>query len=156
MSITAWLIMGAIFVVLEVAALPGFGLLFAGLAAITLGGLLTYDVITAADILDQIVWFFAFTALWWVVLWKPLKKLIKKQPGEETYENLAGTYGTVDDERDLTEGKIGFVKWSGTRMRASLRKGASVQRVKNGETVYVHSQKDGVLMVDVVKPEISE
>jgi membrane protein implicated in regulation of membrane protease activity len=145
-----WLAIGVVFVILEVIA-PGLGFLFAGLGAISLGGLVTFHFLEVTSLPEQIAYFFFFTIIWGVVLWKPLKKAIKHKKGG--YKNLSDASGVVDDERDLTPGKVGHVKWSGARMRARIRPNSSTERIKNGEVVYVHDQQDGVLLVDTDRPE---
>lgn len=150
MSVNIWLIIGVACLLLEVMAIPGIGFLFAGLGALLLGGLLTFGFITASELTDQLVYFLFFTAVWWGILWQPLKRATKRTKGAP-YENLADATGEVDDTRDLTPGKVGHIKWSGTRMRARIRPDSPTERIKNGETVWVHDQKDGILLVDITK-----
>ncbi len=150
MSANYWLILGIALIVAEATIVPGVGFLFAGLAGILLGGLLTFQFVNATELTEQIVYFLFLTAVWWAILWAPLKKSMKKPKGEG-YENMIGTSGEVDDPRDLTVGKVGHIKWSGARMRARIAPNSTTERIKNGETVYVHDQKDGVLLVDITK-----
>lgn len=152
MSTTTLFILGMVLVLVEVIAIPGIGFLFAGLAAISLGGLITYGFVEAQTIVDQIAYLFALTIIWWVVLWTPIKKFTKNKKGDG-FDNLVGTYGTVDEEGGLVAGKLGHVKWSGTRMRARICPGSSVEKIENGEAIWVHEQKDGILLVDITKPE---
>ncbi len=152
MDANYWLILGIALVIAEATIVPGIGFLFAGLAGIVLGGLLIFNILHVTDLTEQVVYFLLFTAVWWVILWAPLKKSMKKPKGEG-YENMIGTYGEVEDERDLTPGKVGHIKWSGARMRAKIVPGSTTQRIKNGENVWVHDQKDGILLVDITKKE---
>jgi membrane-bound ClpP family serine protease len=145
-----WFIAGTIMVLIEVFAIPGLGFLFAGLAAITLGGLISFDVLNEVTTVAQLAYFFFFTSIWWAALWIPLRKFTKNKKGK-TFENLVGTYGTVDDKNGLEAGKIGHIKWSGARMRAIIKKDSTTQKIEEGSTVWVHSQNDGVLEVDLEK-----
>ncbi len=151
LSPTIWLIIGAILILIEVAVLPGVGFLFAGLSAITLGGLISLELLQQTTLSWQIAYFFFLTGVWWAVLWKQLKKLTRNKGGEG-YENLSGTYGIVEDEQGLIAGKMGHVKWSGAVMRARIRPDSAVEKIEKGETVWVHEQKDGILLVDITKP----
>jgi membrane protein implicated in regulation of membrane protease activity len=146
-----WLILGTIFIIIEVVAMPGIGFLFAGFSAISLGGLITFGFINNATDLEQIAYFFFFTAVWWVILWKPLKSLLKKRRGD--YQNLSDAQGVVEEEGGLVAGKVGKVKWSGTVMRARIVPNSSSAKIAKGESVWVHEQKDGILLVDTIKQE---
>ena len=148
---TIWLILGIIFIIIEVSAIPGIGFLFAGLSAISLGGFITFGFINGATQLDQIAYFFFLTAIWWVVLWKPLKGLVKNKGGD--YKNLSDAQGVVEEDGGLLAGKVGNVKWSGAVMRARIRPGSSLEKIEKGETVWIHEQKDGILLVDTTKGE---
>jgi len=149
MSAETWLIIGVVSIMMEVMILPGIGFLFVGLAAILLGGILLLDFLLQPSLAEQIAYFLFFTAVWWIVLWRPLKRSIRKRAGGETYENLIGTTGVVDDERDLTQGKVGHIKWSGAKMRARIVPASETKRITNGSTVTIHGQKDGILLVDI-------
>jgi len=146
-----WLAIGAILVLVEVTALPGVGVFFAGLGGITLGGLMTVGIIEKFDYTGQLAMFMLFTGIWWVVLWKPLKNV--KNPKGGGYKNLVGTYGVVDDEDGLIPGKIGYVRWSGTRMRARIRPESQVELIENETAIWIYEQKDGVLLVDDKEPK---
>jgi membrane protein implicated in regulation of membrane protease activity len=145
-----WFLIGTALVLIEVFAIPGLGFLFAGLGAITLGGLVTYGIIAEASLATQIAYFFLFTSIWAAILWVPLRKFSKKSKSKQ-FENLKGTYGTVESKEGLIAGKIGYIKWSGAKMRAAIREGSTTNSIQFGENVWVHDQVDGVLQVDVEK-----
>lgn len=139
-----WLVLGIIFIIIEVFAIPGIGFLFAGLGAITLGALLTFDLMFASGWTEHIAYFFFFTTVWAVILWVPLKNTLKNKNGEG-YSNIVGTSAEVTE--DLISGKIGQVKWSGARMRARIIASSDEEKIPKGETVWVHENKGGILHV---------
>lgn len=145
-----WFLAGTILVLIEVFAIPGLGFLFAGLGAITLGGLITYGVIAEVTVAAQIAYFFLFTSIWAAILWAPLRKFSKNSKTKQ-FENLKGTYGSVENKEGLIAGKIGYIKWSGAKMRAAIVEGSETKSIAFGENVWVHDQVDGVLQVDVKK-----
>jgi membrane protein implicated in regulation of membrane protease activity len=151
LSPTFWLILGTVFIIIEVSAIPGIGFLFAGLSAISLGGLITFGYINASTLADQIAYFFFITAIWWGVLWKPMKKLNRNKNGD--YKNLSDAQGVVVEENGLMAGKVGSVKWSGTVMRARISPDSAHLKIEKGATVWIHEQKDGILLVDTAKHE---
>jgi len=109
------------------------------------------NFVTTHTLADQIAYFFFLTIIWGVALWKPLKKLSNKNVHK--YKNLSGTEAVVLEEGGLQAGRVGNVKWSGSILRAQIEPLSSVASIAKGETVWVHGQHDGVLLVDTVKPE---
>jgi membrane protein implicated in regulation of membrane protease activity len=145
-----WFTIGVVLIVFEVAAIQGMGLLFAGLGAITLGGLINFNIINDASNAALIAYFFLFTIIWAAILWKPLKNLLHKKHGEK-YNDIVGTEATIDDETGLQAGKTGNVKWSGARMRAKIVEGSTTQIIDYKTPVYIHKKADGILYVDITK-----
>jgi len=141
-----WLVLGVIFVLIEVLAIPAMGFLFAGIGAITLGGLIIFNFIALEGVMYHIAYFFFFTTVWAIILWKPLKKSIKSSV-EDSYQNIVGT--TADATEKLEEGKVGYVKWSGTKMRARIAPDSTLKHIEKGKTVNVVGNKDGILQVDI-------
>src|SRR5689334_17594321 len=92
-----WLICGAIFVAFEATIAPGIGFLFVGLAAITVGGLINFEVIDAAKLITQLASFLGLTFVWAGVLWLPLKKFQRNHKGNH-YSNIIGETATVQSE----------------------------------------------------------
>src|SRR5690606_14871295 len=61
---SGWLVLGAILIAAEVFLVPGIGFLFAGLGAVTLGGLLAFSVIAAPSLTAQVAYFLALGVAW--------------------------------------------------------------------------------------------
>lgn len=143
-----WLLSGALCIVLEAFAIPGVGFLFAGLAAISLGALLNLGYITEGAYLIQLTIFFLLTIGWALLLWIPLKKLRVPSQGEN-FSNIIGEKAHVS-ETPLIKGKEGYVKWSGTLMKAKLAEDAGIAIVALGEEVEIVQAKGTML---IVKPQ---
>jgi membrane protein implicated in regulation of membrane protease activity len=113
----AWMIAGALCMLAEALLIPGVGFLFAGLGAITTGIALMAGLPGMSEPVLQFAWFFAFTTIWAILLWKPLKKLrLGKTP---PYRNIIGDTAIVIG-KPLTYGQTGEVRWSGTVMNARI------------------------------------
>ena len=141
---SAWLIFGIILLLLEVFAFGFIGLLFASLAAMTLGSLVSFNIIDAdINLVQQLTYFFAFTFAWAIILWKPLKKLRAKKSGHDDY---AGTFAIIVEE-DIKRGSYGYAKWSGVKMRVKLSEESEKEVVKIDEEVKVEKNEKGVLIL---------
>lgn len=146
-----WMGLGAFLLILEVSAIPGIGMLFGGLAGLTLGGLIAFGAISRdISFYLQLAWFFGFTCVWAAVLWKPFMSMKKSQPD---YHTIIGTHAEVTGA-DLRKGKTGKVKWSGTPMAARLREDSVHSDVKLGAEVWVYALDGTVLVVDMEKPNV--
>lgn len=143
-----WLAVGVTFLAAEALGVTGVGLLFAGLGALTVGTLLNMETIAADAKLMQFIVFFASTAVWTIVLWKPMKKfrLNKHAPG---YSNIVGETAYVGSA-GLTKREGGEVTWSGTIMKAMLIQDAAVERMEAGTQVVIVEVKGATL---IVKPK---
>ncbi len=141
----AWLIFGAIFVAFEAIAVPGIGFLFIGLAAISVGGLITFGVIDAASQIIQVSSFLGLTFIWAGILWVPMKKFQRNRKGDN-YSNMIGETAIVQSEQ-LTDTEIGKVKWSGAIMRAKLDASAGANIAKRGDEVIIKSIEGNLLTV---------
>ena len=150
----AWLLIGILLIIVEVIGLPGIGFIFASLGAITLGGLMVSDIVVVEGLLDQVAYFLFFTIVWAVILWKPLKRSLKN-PSDDTYQNIVGSYGETTYGA-LKVGKVGYIKWSGTRIRARIRPESDTKIIKERETVFVHGQSDGILFVDTMEADLDK
>lgn len=147
-----WILVGVVLILLEVIVMPGIGLITAGLGAITLAALIIFNLIDGSDFLANVACFFFFTIVWWVIIWRPIKRSMRRsKDNADSYDNIIGTYGIVDDVNGLVQGKIGHVKWSGARMRARIRPESSATEIKNGETIWIYDNKEGILLVDNVE-----
>ncbi len=142
-----WLLLGIAAVLAEVLAVaPGIGLLFTGLGALGVS-LLLYSLPGAEiSLLGQLTWFLAFTAVWAVLLWKPLKRWRMPSPHSGTYSNIVGDRATVGTE-GLRRGQQGQVIWSGTLMNAELADDATLEDLPAGATVKVAAVRGNTLIV---------
>ena len=149
-----WLVAGAICVLIEAFSAPGIGFLFAGLAAIAVGGLVSIAALDPDNILVQIAWFFAFTAMWAAVLWKPMKRLHYKTSDKE-YKNIIGNTAIVKGE-PLTKKSAGKVDWSGTIMKARVAKDSIAESIPVGEEVRIVSVEGSKFLVKTLdEPDIA-
>ena len=145
-----WLVMGLVMVALEVFAISGVGLLFAGLGALMVGLLLEVGYIAPDNISVQLVAFFGFTAAWTGMLWKPLQKMLKgKHADKQGYSDMVGHTATVAG-KPLVKGGIGQASWSGTIMTCKLDDSSDVVEVPIGAPVEITAVVGSML---VVKPK---
>ena len=151
-----WLVLSAVFFVLEVSLVPGIGFLFAGFAAMTVGGLINFDIVDSESYFEQFAYFFGLIFAWAAILWYPIKNFRSKSNGND-FKNVIGDVATVYDN-DLVKGKSGKVKWSGTIMKAKLYKDDPNDKIKKDEEVYVKEIKGNVLTVtsDINNTETNE
>lgn len=143
-----WLVLGFALLALEV--LTGFTVgvfLFAGLGAITTGGLMSFGVLPetwVAGISSTGICTGVITSL----LWKPLKKLQGDRPLEkDNSSDLIGHIFVVDSDIAMT--KPGTTKYSGISWRVEIDKDAGVKTIEAGQTVEVTSVEVGVFKVKV-------
>lgn len=139
-----WLLAGAVLVLLEVILLPGIGFLFAGLAAITVGGMVAFSAIAENATIMQFTWFFLLTGFWAAILWFPMKRLRYKTSGK-AYKNMIGDSAIVIGT--LTKHAYGQVKWSGTTMKARLVKECHTDSLPEGSEVEIVSVEGAKLYV---------
>ena len=137
-----WLVLGFALLALEV--LTGFTVgvfLFAGLGAITTGGLMSFGVLPetwVAGISSTGICTGVITSL----LWKPLKKLQGDRPHEK--DNSSDLIGhTFVVESDIAMTKPGTTKYSGISWRVEIDKDAGVESIEAGQTVEVTSVEVG-------------
>lgn len=116
-----WLIAGVLLLAAEAMGASGIGLLFAGLGALTAGSIATADA--ALTVLEQWVIFLAATALWAIILWKPLQKF-RGKTSNDGYKNIVGDTAYIG-AGGLGQNEIGEATWSGTIMKAELAEGAA-------------------------------
>lgn len=148
-AVWIWVLLCGTFLALEVLAIAGIGFLYAGLAALTMGGLITANIIDAQNIMAQIAAFFGLTGLWAVILWVPMKKMLRKKGGG--YNNFIGDYAVVCGG-GLTAESPGIVKWSGTTMRARIDSAYEMQEVIAEGASVIITRLDGNVL-SVVRPE---
>ena len=112
-----WLMAGVLLLGAEALGASGIGLLFAGLAALCVGAWVQFAPDTSP--LLQWIAFFAGTAVWAIILWKPLQKFRAPKQG---YSNIIGDLAYIG-AGGLQPGAIGEATWSGTIMKAQLAEG---------------------------------
>ena len=137
-----WIAVGIALVAAEALALPGVGLLFAGLGAITTGLAASFGFCN--DFIPQMTWFFVSTSVWGLILWFPLKRL--QHGGATGYSDMIGAMAVVAED-DMESGKTGKVIWSGAIMNAILSQDNKVARVAKGTSVRIVEVVRGVLVV---------
>lgn len=143
-----WLLAGVLLLAAEALGASGVGLMFAGLGSLTVGMLLSFGIVAEDASILQFTLFFAATALWTALLWKPLQKFkLPKQGGG--YNNIIGDTAYVGSA-GLTKGIAGEVTWSGTIMKAELATDANAQKLEAGSQVTIVETTGAKL---IVKPK---
>lgn len=143
-----WLGAGVLLLLIEAIGLPGTGLMFAGLGALTTGSLLYASLLTEDQLLWQWTLFFIASALWAAILWKPLQQLRVGKKGRKGFSNMIGDTAYVGSN-GVTRSS-GEVTWSGTIMNARLCESASVDRLDAGSSVTIVAVTGATL---TVKPQ---
>lgn len=140
-----WLVCGAVFFALEIAAVPGIGFLFAGFAALTVGGLINFGVLDASVMIPQLAAFFVLTFVWAAVLWLPLSNFRKKSMGN-SYQNIVGETAVVACDI-LSKTKKGKVLWSGTIVNAILDQKDVEETLNKDDEVFIKEVSGNVFTV---------
>ncbi len=139
-----WLGAGVIFFVAEM-AMPGVGLLFFGCGALTVGMLLDFSFIAHDNTLLQALVFVVSTALWTIILWKPMQKS-RIGKNKSQYHNMIGETAIVG-EKGLHKINGGEVVWSGAIMKAKLDERATVEQIESGRQVIIKEITGNTLIV---------
>ncbi len=142
------LIFGAFMIAME-AFLTGLGFLFVGLAAITVGLLISFVYLAENDYMLQLAWFLFFVAAWAAVLWYPLNRFLRYRT-EAEYSNIIGDKAVVV-KNDLVKGKSGQVRWSGTNMTARIDNSAQIEKITVDSEVEITSIKGTLLRVKPIE-----
>lgn len=139
---TAWFIVGIVLIVIEISLVPGAGVLFAGVGAITVGGALIAGWIHEID--NQFILFFLSTGVWAALLWKPLKSLMNSEDSgySDFIDQIAIVYG-----EPLEKNKKGQLKWSGTIMSCEIAPEESSHKILPGAEVIIVRVSKGILLV---------
>ena len=130
----AWLLFGAICICVEAFGVPGIGFLFAGLAAITIGGFLSFDILASESFISQIAWFLILSFAWGILLWKPFKRL--QTIRHKAFHSMIGQTATIV-KYPLKKHTKGVVKWSGTTLTAQLDDSCKKDTINVGEEVTI-------------------
>ena len=139
-----WLAFGVVCFLIEALIVSGVGFLFVGLGALTAGSILT--AMPDISVLQQWVVFFITSAMWALLLWKPMQKFQGKS--KESYSNMVGDTAYVAAS-GLKKGELGEATWSGTIMKARLADHAHVDSLTGGTQVVITEVVGNTL---VVKP----
>jgi membrane protein implicated in regulation of membrane protease activity len=132
-----WLIAGIILITLEFTAIPGVGMLFAGVSALLVGILVET---TGTSFLYQWVIFLGSTIVLTLLLYKPLRNYQTNKDAK--YSDMIGQSATVIGT--LAPGTEGKVRWSGTTMKARLQ---SANTLTEGKSVKITAVDGNVLVV---------
>jgi len=139
---TLWLIAGASLIAIEIFLVPGSGVLFAGLGAITVGGAMVAGWVHGTE--NQFILCFLSTAVWAAILWKPLKKMMNSDGSG--YSDFIGQTAIVHGE-PLEKGKRGELKWSGTIMSCEISPEESAEEILPDTEVTIIEVSQGILRV---------
>jgi membrane protein implicated in regulation of membrane protease activity len=143
-----WLGAGILFLLAEALGVSGVGLMFAGLGAITVGVILSFELIAAEATLMQFIAFFITSAAWTLLLWKPLQKFRLSQRSGG-YSNMVGDTAYIGSH-GLARGETGEASWSGTIMKAQLAPDAGAEKLEGGAPVIITDVTGNTL---IVKPK---
>ena len=141
---TSWLIVGAGLIFLEI-LVAGVGLLFAGFAAILVGLLVNYSIISTDDFIMQLGAFFALTTFIAAILWKKLKSWRINPDNKDSFSNMVGNSAIV--ATDFNKGDIGKVKWSGTIMNAEIHKSSDKDSFSKNDVVEIKEVDGNTLFI---------
>lgn len=133
-----WITIAIIFLFLEASAIPGVGFLFAGLSALSVGGLISFSIIDNYDYTAQFIFCSLFAIIWFCVLWYPLKKYRSLNNSETPYQNINGSEAILVSET-LKNNENGKIKWSGTIMNAKAIINQENVVLTKGERVIIKS-----------------
>lgn len=141
-----WLVLGFVLLALEV--LTGFTVgvfLFAGLGALTTGGLMSFGLLPETWIAG-IACTGISTGVITAVLWKQLKKLQGGRAIEK--DNSSDLIGyTFVTECDISLTKSGSTNYSGISWKVDIDKDAGVDTIDAGKSVTVSSVEVGAFKV---------
>mgnify|MGYP001190628559 CR=1 FL=1 len=131
-----WLVFAGFCFLVEAMGIPGAGFLFAGMGAITTGGLLSFGMIDSTNTeIEQLAVFFASTCVWTAILW-PILRNKNKGDDLDDFINIKGQEAVIT-EGAIHKGKVGKIAWSGTTMKAKLSNDCPLDSIEDGETVII-------------------
>lgn len=142
-----WLVLGVICIAVEALGLSGVGFFFAGLASICVAVLAEAGLVGQSSYLAQFAWFFALTAVWAAILWKPIRRYYTLKKHSGGFSNIVGDTAIVTGD-GLVKGKEGTVIWSGTIMKAEITPGAHIEHAGTGGQVIIVDVKGAKLIVE--------
>ncbi|MFY9589685.1 NfeD family protein [Rickettsia endosymbiont of Halotydeus destructor] len=137
-----WLIIGVICFIIEFFATPNIGFLFFGFGALSNTIIIhNYPILLK----EQITIFGLISLLWFIILWRPLKKYFYRNSNtkETNYSDMINkeveVYSSIISSRE-----IGQVKWSGVVMNALLEQ--NQQEAKAGDRIFIVKVQGNILI----------
>lgn len=140
-----WLGIGVVMLLAEAMGISGVGLIFAGLAALSVGAALKLGLLDAQATLMQFIVFLMATAAWTIVLWKPMRRFYSSK-NKAGYRNMVGDMAHVGPA-GLKKGTPGEATWSGTIMKAELAHDSLKDQLEGGSAVEIVDVRGVTLIV---------
>lgn len=141
-----WFILAIIMVAMEVLLGMTVVLLSAAMAAFTVGILIISTTIPAHEGVWQSVVFCGMTILWCLLLWRPMKNLLRQHAHSKfTYNNIVGQ--TITLSQTITKGEIGSVEWSGSIFKAQIADDCEVTQIDIKKHATIVAVKNNVLII---------
>ena len=145
-----WLtILGVTSIILEMGFISGIGFLFIGLGALSVAGLIEFNLIKEDNLLNILLALISLSSLYFLIFWKFFNILLnEKMITKKNYGEIIGKEAIVIYS-DIKGHTIGKVKWSGTIMNAQLID--TNYYIKEGETVKIVKVKGNILFIKSTK-----
>jgi membrane protein implicated in regulation of membrane protease activity len=142
-----WLtILGVTSIILEMGFISGIGFLFIGLGALSVAGLIEFNLIKEDNLLNILLALISLSSLYFLIFWKFFKNA--QMQDTKNYGEIIGKEAIVIYS-DIKGHTIGKVKWSGTIMNAQLID--TNYYIKEGETVKIVKVKGNILFIKSTK-----
>ena len=142
-----WLtILGVTSIILEMGFISGIGFLFIGLGALSVAGLIEFNLIKENNLLNILLALISLSSLYFLIFWKFFKNA--QMQDTKNYGEIIGKEAIVIYS-DIKGHTIGKVKWSGTIMNAQLID--TNDYIKEGETVKIVKVKGNILFIKSTK-----
>jgi membrane protein implicated in regulation of membrane protease activity len=117
----AWLLIGLIFIVIDIINFSIVGLIFLGLGAISTSIYLIFFNINDC----QMIFFIISSLIWFLLFYKPIKDYLSKNKNSKVSDIIDSFVVVVDEAIHINS--IGKVKWSGVLFNAALDSSSSSQ-----------------------------
>ena len=142
-----WLtILGVTSIILEMGFISGIGFLFIGLGALSVAGLIEFNLIKEDNLLNILLALISLSSLYFLIFWKFFKNA--QMQDTKNYGEIIGKEAIVIYS-NIKGHTIGKVKWSGTIMNAQLID--TNDYIKEGETVKIVKVKGNILFIKSTK-----
>ena len=141
-ALQCWSVAAVFFMLLEILIAPLIGFLFFSLGSIFVAALLNFDIIDSSNYLLQFISFSVSSLITGIIL--PLISFSKRKKDME--QSFSMSYNRVEIICDtITKNSPGYVKWSGTRMKAYLSTSSVRDAIYKGDEAYIDDVKNNVL-----------